>query len=195
MIWPAPRVPYFYSQGRFLKAEWGRPGSFHHSCGHARDIETLNELRKTARLNLALDLDFADSRLGFPAVGLTRLPLLHPFRHDGGSAKYRVISDEVIELLEITGKITHDWPYEKYPDRFAPHRFDLTDPVPCTVAEFEESMMQGIQPKHAGQFIAVLPDIRLGPRGLWSEAGGYTVNAVFAFDRRTRIVETYNETD
>jgi hypothetical protein len=195
MVRPAPRVPYFYSQGRFLEAEWDRPGSFRHSAGHARDIEVRNELRKPARLHLALDLDFADSRLGFPAVGLTRLPLLHPFRHDGGSAKYRVITNEVIELLEITGRISHDWPYEGYPDRFAPHRFDLADPVPCTVAEFEESMMQGIQPKHAGQFIAVLPDIRLGSRGLWSDAGGCTVNAVFAFDRRTRIVETYNETD
>jgi hypothetical protein len=195
MVWPPPQVPYFFSQNRFLKADWDRPGRFRHTCGHARKIEVLNELGKRALLHLVLDLDFADARLGFPAVGLTRLPLLHPFRHDGGSAKYRVISNEVIELLEITGKITHDWPYENYPERFAPHRFDLTDPVPCRLAEFEESMMQGVQPKHAGQFIAVLPDMLIGSRGLWSEEGGYTVNAVFAFDRRTRIVETYNETD
>lgn len=31
--------------------------------------------------------------------------------------------------------------------------------------------------------------------GLWTESGGECINVVFAFDRKTRIVETYNETD
>jgi len=196
MVWPPPSVPYFNSQGRFFKADWDRAGRYGHIIGHSRDIRIRSTLKRRAHLHLVLDLDLTDPRVGIPAVDLLRLPLLHPFRHDGGAAKYRVLADDTIELLEINGRILDGWPYGDYPERFAPRPFDVTEPVPCTREEFDEPMLQSVNDEHLGWFIAVVPDARIdGKHGLWSDSGGECINAVFAFDRKSRIVETYNECD
>ncbi len=193
MIWPAPMVPYFHSQGHFFKAMIGAEGSYQHYFGHTREIEIVNPTCEPVQLHLILDLYLRDSRLSLTIPDLTRLPLLHPFRHDGGFLKYRVISDNSVEILEIKGPLAEGWPYVNYPDRFQPARFDLTDSFPCSREEFDEPMYQGVLPEHLGHFIAVLPDDTNRTPGLWQEDGNVLVNAVFCFNQITRIVETYNE--
>lgn len=196
MLWPPPSDTYFYCRGTLVESVPGEQGSFAHAAGHARDVAIRTRLRKRHCLHLALDLDLGDSRLGLAVPGLTRLPLLHPFRHDGGSAKYRVVADDAIELLEIDRPILADWPYEDYPDRFAPQPFDLKEPKPCTFPDFAGTTMQGIEAEHAERFIVILPDRKIdGRHGAWSPDGGECVNAIFTFDPATRIVDTFNETD
>jgi hypothetical protein len=195
MIWPAPEVPFFYCEGRFFKAVLGVAGSFRHGFGYTREIEIRGSSLPPLQVHLVLDLDLADPRLSVKVPDLARLPLLHPFRHDGGAMKYRVISDDIVEILEMRGELTDEWPYANYPEHLSSSTFDLTEPQSCSREEFAEPLYQGISPEHFDHFIAVVPDGTAYGCGLWQEDGNVLVNAMFCFDPATRVVETYNECD
>lgn len=190
-----PNTPFIYADGSLLETSIGIQGVFHHSFGHSREIQVINGLGKPVVAHLILDLDLADPRLSLVIPGLSRLPLLHPFRHDGGMMKYRLISDDLIEILEIRGELSEDWPYADYPERFAVVPFDLGDPQPCAREHFDEQLYQGVPNNHWSQFIVVIPEANCYGQGLWQPDSDVPVNAMFYFDPVSRVVVTNNECD
>jgi hypothetical protein len=103
----------------------GRNAEHHHYFGGECRLP-LDGPQPPTELHLLFDFDLADTRLEFLGFrGIERLPLLFPFRYDGGRLSYSVTA-KGIQVHRIEPEdVQPDWPYEGFPDVLEQRSIDL----------------------------------------------------------------------
>lgn len=75
-----------------------------HCFGGKTAIEGATPTGTNVPVQLVLDLDLTDPEIPISCDGVTRLPLIHPFKYGGGGGElqYRILGDRSVEILWIS---------------------------------------------------------------------------------------------
>lgn len=189
--------PFFYFRGTRTEARVEEAGTYAHWFGNTNSFSIKNP-PKTGAVHQLLDLDLRDPALGLAECGLARLPLYYGFQFEGDDALEYIFGEQgEIEILILNeASYCASWPYAGYPKSFPKKPFTLTKPVATTLDQFEQNVRQGIDPREADKFIAVVPPSSLYGVHLWEEDSDYDhIHVKFFFNPNRRHVRVYNECD
>ncbi len=150
---------------------------------------------KGLTLHRLLTLALSDPLMGFTMNGVTQLPLVYGFVHDGCRLKYRVISDGQIEMLEAPkASPPADWPYARYPAEFPEKRFGLRDDGEIEPDQVNELTWQGVEEIDPAEgVVAIVPPSKQYGMSLWGDGDDELVQVVFEIDPKSGTVAAYNQ--
>jgi hypothetical protein len=116
------------TQGYLMVPATSTPPHDGHILGGAQNIAGAVSPNSGKRLLQLAQINTSDRRLELQTAGFEMLPLLYSWTCDihQGNFTYRV-RPGAIEVLQFTqGRAYTDFPYENYPDAFAPQFMDLS---------------------------------------------------------------------
>lgn len=166
-----------------------------HRFGGPLDLTVTGGDGQAMTLHRVLTLNLSDPRIGIAIPGVSELPLIYGFVHDGCELKYEVVSDREIRMLEPPGQPpANDWPYENFPAVFPTHAFGLQDDGVIDPEEFEELVWQEIRASDPDDaIVAIVPPSDSYGVSLWGDGDAELVQVVFEIDPAARTVVAYNQ--
>ena len=151
------------------------------------------EIPTGAVLHLLLSIDTTQCS-ALEGIGITQLPLIFPFRHDGGRIRYHYDKNKVT-VAEVTPSQPGDgWPYGDYPDVFSPVKLGSSSSFDLSRNDFEELLSQQLRDTSDEKVVVVIPPREDYGVSLWGEMGdAEMVQCVFVFDPATGEVTAENQ--
>ena len=124
---------------------------------------------------------------------ISEIPLVFPFRHDGGRIKYRLRGGNVIVEELDPVEPSDDWPYSGYPEQFPELEFGTSKPFDLERSEFEFLVDEDIKEISREHVVFVIPPRSDYNVSLWGEMGdAEMVQCVFIFDPASGLVTAEN---
>ena len=146
-----------------------------------------------AHLHLLMNIDTRNCPV-FENEQLTNLPLLFPFRHNGGRMKYTCSADEILVNEIDPPTISANWPYSNYPDEFPRSTLNSSKPIKITPEELEELLPQGLSQSFENSAVVIIPPRADYGVSLWGEDGdAEMVQCVFVYQPDTGLVVAENQ--
>ena len=137
---------------------------------------------------------------GFKDLVIETLPLIYPFRHDGGSAEYSVTRDGSVNGLEVEPPQPEDeWPYPDYPQEFDIARYACSEFEPLGEEDSLRLLHQGVHFHADRDIVVIIPSKSNDPTlpvNLWNHPDDEEcVQCVFIFNTETNEVAAFNDVD
>ncbi len=136
----------------------------------------------------------------FNKLEIESLPLVFPFRHDGGRAEYTVARDGSIKVLEVFPTHPQDgWPYPEYPQAFEIARYECSEFEPLDEEASLRLLHQDPGPDADRDILFIIPSKSNDPSlpvNLWNDPHDEEcVQCVFIFNTETNEVAAFNDVD
>ena len=137
---------------------------------------------------------------GFEKLPVESLPLVFPFRHDGGRAEYRVARDGSVSGWVVEPPLPADgWPYPGYPQEFAGVRYECSEFEPIDEAESLRLLHQDTGADADRDVLVIVPSRSNDPSlpvNLWNDPEDeHCVQCVFVFNTETNEVAAFTDVD
>lgn len=169
-----------------------------HRFGGPLALEVRGAPQETPPLHRVVTLSLADPLVGLEMKGISELPLVYGFVFDGCRMKYRVVSNDVIEILELDpSEPSDDWPYERFPRTLPTKHFAWIDEGSIDPEHVEELSWQGFDgfddfdPNKS--VVLIVPECTDYGVSLWGgEGDGGLIQVIFEVDPKQRVVAVYN---
>jgi hypothetical protein len=112
---------------------------------------------------------------------------------DGCSMEYKT-NWRAIEITKMEPTVSSDeWPYPDYPVHLSYVPLEVKGNRECSLKEFSDSVMQGIDRTSDSEVIVIVPpnpDLRMS---IWGPSGDLNdVQIIFRYDSATGITKAYN---
>jgi len=183
--------PIVYWRGKLSAFVRSAKGEYPHRFGGNLPAKIIAP--DEAVLHALLDIDTAQCAV-LEGLKLSRLPLIFPFRHDGGQLVYS-LSDNTITVDELTpDEPDEDWPYEEFPDILPLTAMESSVAYDVDREDVEELLWQGFSEISEDKVIIVIPPREDYGVSLWGEMGdAEMVQCVFVFDPISGKVTAENQ--
>ena len=183
--------PIVYWRGRLSVFVRPTEGEFPHRFGG--NLPDGAAIPNGAILHALLCIDTAKCA-ALAGLPVSSLPLIYPFRHDGGRIVYHW-SDNHLTVEEVSPNKPHDeWPYAGFPAILPPTTMGSSAAYDVDREEVEELLWQGFPDVSDEHVIIVIPPRDDYGVSLWGEMGdAEMVQCVFAFDPATGRVTAENQ--
>ena len=183
--------PIVYWKGRlsvFVRSEEGKNA---HRFGG--ELPSGASVPENATLHALLDIDTAQCAT-LEGLSQARLPLIFPFRHDGGRLVYH-LKGSTVEVDELSPEEPdEDWPYEEFPDTLPLSMMGSSPAFEVDRDDVEELLWQGFYDVADDKVVIVIPPREDYGVSLWGEMGdAEMVQCVFVFDPATGKVTAENQ--
>jgi hypothetical protein len=90
-------------------------------------------------------------------------------------------------------KSSDDWPYSDYPVLLPYVPLEVKESRECSLSEFSDSVMQGIDKTHDAEVIVIIPPNAELRMSIWGPSGDANdVQIIFRYDATTGITKAYN---
>jgi hypothetical protein len=186
----------FYKGKMVIFAHTDTSGSAHVFGG---SLPTILNTPSGSRLHALLNIDVSSCEL-LNGVRFSKIPLIYPFTHDGGSVSYTISPEGnavKIENLE-PAKASDTWPYSGYPEILPLRSLTSSHAIDITRDEFEIILWQGLwQQDLENELVVVMPSPseEYGV-SLWGEDGDNAgVMCVFYINTLTGGIRAENQCD
>lgn len=161
--------PAAYYNGKMVLFEECHDQAASHAFGG--DLPAIRNAPSNAILHLVLDINPSLSSL-FDEVRLPAIPLVFPFRHDGGRIEYRVDANGGIEIERLQPEEAEpEWPYSNYPEIFPVKRFCCSEPIDIKREQFERMVPQGLWQEDPCEIVVVVPPSQEYGISMWGPEG------------------------
>ena len=179
--------PFLLYSGKMVVFVPSDDDGYKHQFGGALPADA--KLPETAMIHLLFDINVKTCSI-LSGIDMARIPLVFPFRHDGGQIEYRCDRNGAIDVLSVSPELpTEDWPYENYPDAFTAVPFASSKPIECDREEYQE-MFDDVAPgaDSDSALIAIPPSEDYGV-SLWGEIGDAEwVECAFVVNTKTGMI-------
>ncbi|MEM1209981.1 MAG: hypothetical protein AAGI54_12010 [Planctomycetota bacterium] len=135
-------------------------------------------------------------RFALPSAGISDLPLIYGFQHDGCRIAYEVESQAIVikEIDPPHADRSNEWPYPNYPHEFAEKQLTFEGSEPSSFDQFIELTYLGraVRGDSTWHHVIIRPHESLGV-SLWGEREyeDYPL-VVFNINPKTRYVCAYS---
>lgn len=170
-----------------------------HRFGGLLALDVRGAPQEKPPLHRVVTLSLADPLVGIEMEGITELPLVYGFVFDGCRMKYRVVSNEVIEILELDpDEPSDDWPYPPFPSEFPSKPFAWVDGGTIDPERVESLSWQGFEGVDDGfdpqkSVALIVPECADYGVSLWGGDGDDgLIQVIFEIDPKKRIVSAKN---
>jgi hypothetical protein len=183
--------PYVFFQGKVTTFQPSTKFRFTFFGGPS-DLRTEGVAIGPRALHQVLTLHTRD--LGPSAVKLeTDLTFKYGLAYDGCYLEYKTLY-RAIEIVKMEpSKSSDDWPYADYPVLLPYVPLEIKEARECSLKEFSDSVMQGIDKTHDAEVIVIVPPNPELRMSIWGPSGDANdVQIIFRYDATTGITKVYN---
>lgn len=183
--------PIVYWRGRLSVFVRPDEGEYAHRFGG--ELPGGTKVPEQATLHALLDIDTTQCA-ALEGLSQSKLPLIFPFRHDGGRLVYH-LKDNTVEFDELSpDEPDEDWPYEEFPDILPLSTMGSSAAFEVDREDVEELLWQGFHDVPDDKVVIVIPPREDYGVSLWGEMGdAEMVQCVFVFDPVTGKVTVENQ--